>query len=101
MAISLRNQGPDIVLGLDPYILRQALFASLSGGPLTVGAVPGWVEFQPGLETFSAPVHLSTEGETVSANEAVVPEPGPMASLLIGVALFWLLPALLARISRP
>jgi len=70
MAISLRNRGPDMVLGLGPYLLRQNLFAGLSGGPLTVGALPGWVEFQPLVETLYAPPHLTIEGETVSANGA-------------------------------
>ena len=42
----LRNEGPDIRIGLAPYLLRQDLFASLSGGPLSVGAVPYTVDLE-------------------------------------------------------
>src|ERR1035437_7894389 len=44
--IALRNDGPDVTIGLPPYLLRQNLFACLSGGPLSVGAIPGWVELE-------------------------------------------------------
>ncbi len=40
IVLALRNEGPDVRLGLDPYVLRQDLYAGLSGGPLSVGAVP-------------------------------------------------------------
>ena len=40
--IALRNQGPDVEVGLAPYALRQSLYASLTGGPLSVGAVAGF-----------------------------------------------------------
>jgi hypothetical protein len=36
--LTLRNFGPDVVLGLPPYRLPQDLFVTLSGGPLHVGA---------------------------------------------------------------
>ena len=97
MVISLRNRGPDIVLGLATYLLRQDLVAGLSGGPLTVGALPGWVEFQPGVETLSPSLHLTSEGKTVSADEAVVPEPDSSVTFLIGMALFCFLPTLLTQ----
>src|SRR6185369_16126239 len=38
--IALRNQGPDVEMGLTPYALRQNLYASLTRGPLSVGAAP-------------------------------------------------------------
>ncbi|HTS64257.1 MAG TPA: hypothetical protein VMH28_19680 [Candidatus Acidoferrales bacterium] len=36
--LAIRNEGPDLELGLPPNSLRQDLSVSLSGGPLTVGA---------------------------------------------------------------
>ena len=44
--IALRNEGPEVEVGLAPYSLRQDLYASLSGGPLSVGAVTGSVDLE-------------------------------------------------------
>jgi len=38
LRLNLRNQGPDLLLGLPPLTLSQDLFVTLSGGPLSVGA---------------------------------------------------------------
>ena len=56
--IALRNEGPDVTVGLAPYLLRQDLYASLSGGPLSVGAIPGSVD----LESQENPVNLKDFG---------------------------------------
>jgi hypothetical protein len=42
----LRNDGDDLRLGLPPYTLRQDLSVSLTGGPLSVGALSGTVNVQ-------------------------------------------------------
>jgi len=47
----LRNDGPDLVLGLPPYTLRQDLSLSLAGGPLSVSALP----FSANLQESAAP----------------------------------------------
>ena len=79
VVIALLNEGPDITVGLAPYLLRQDLFASLSGGPLSVGARPGSVE-------------LGADSE--------VPEPQTFLLLFGGGALLCGLSAVLARVSR-
>jgi hypothetical protein len=84
VVIALRNQGPDVTLGLAPYLLRQDLFASLSGGPLSVGTLPGLVNL---------------DGESLGA-AAPVPEPQAGGLLLGGGVLLCGLSALLARVSR-
>jgi hypothetical protein len=95
--IALRNEGPDITLGLAPYLLRQDLFAGLSGGPLSVGALPGPVELEQQLHR----VRLTNLGVTVGvAAPAEVPEPWSGGLLLGGGVLLCGLSAVLARISR-
>ena len=80
--LGLRNDGPDIMLGLDPYTLRQDLFVSLAGGPLTVGAL-------------SDPVELESAGLVNLMNsvrqQAGSPEPGP------GRGYFWVAEYFFAR----
>ena len=46
IVIILRNEGPGFTLGLAPYLLRQDVFASLSGGTVSVGAIPDSVELE-------------------------------------------------------
>ena len=95
--IVLRNEGPDVTLGLAPYVLRQDLYASLSEGPLSVGALPGSVDLenranQARLMNLGAPAGLAAGSQ--------VPEPRSGWLLLGGGALLCGLSALLARLSR-
>ena len=95
--IDLLNEGPDVTVGLAPYLLRQDLFASLSGGPLSVGAIPGSVE----LESPDQPMDLKHfGGGAMSAADSEVPEPQTLALLFGGGALLCGLSAVLARVSR-
>src|ERR1035441_5498330 len=84
VVIDLLNEGPDVTVGLAPYLLRQDLFASLSGGPLSVGAIPGSVE----LESPDQPMDLKHfGGGAMSAADSEVPEPQTLALLFGGGAL--------------
>lgn len=86
--IALRNEGEDVTVGLAPYALRQDVFASLSGGPLSVGALPGLVT-------------LESQGNRVRfLTTDAVPEPQSGGLLLGGGALLCGLSLLLARASR-
>jgi hypothetical protein len=97
IAIVLQNEGPDVTLGLAPYLLRQDLFASLSGGPLNVGAIPGSVE----LERPDRPVSTMRFGGAVTfAADSAAPEPQTGELILGGGVLLCGLSALLARVSR-
>jgi hypothetical protein len=97
VVIALRNEGPDVTLGLAPYLLRQDLYASLSGGPLSVGAIAGSVE----LESPDRPVNLQHFGQTVTfAADSQVPEPQTGGLLFGGGVLLCGLSAALARVSR-
>jgi len=94
--IALRNQGPDVEVGLSPYALRQSLYAGLSGGPLSVGAVPVSVDLEgrvnrPRMNSFGA---MSFGGETE------VPEPQTGCLFLFGGALLCGISAILPRVSR-
>jgi hypothetical protein len=48
-AILLVNDGSDITLGFPPNTLRQDLWVTLSGGPLTVGALSNAASIQPNI----------------------------------------------------
>jgi hypothetical protein len=95
--IALRNEGPDVTVGLAPYLLRQDLYASLSGGPLSVGALPGLVDLEgrvsrAGLMNFGGAVNFAADSE--------VPEPQSGRLLFGGGVLLCGLSAVLARVSR-
>jgi hypothetical protein len=95
--ILLRNEGPDVTLGLAPYVLRQDLYASLSDGPLSVGALPGLVD----LESRGNQARSMNLGGTLGpADVSQVPEPRSGGLLLGGGALLCGLSLLLARLSR-
>jgi hypothetical protein len=95
--IALRNDGPDVRIGLDPYVLRQNLYASLSGGPLSVGALPGSVDLE-------SPVNLASlmdlRGAVTLAADAAVPEPQTGGLLFGGGVLLCGLSVVLGRVSR-
>ena len=89
--IALRNEGPDVTLGLAPFVLRQDLYSSLSGGPLNVGPLPG-------------PVNLESPDNGIVGlldfGTAEVPEPQSGGLFLGGGALLCGLSLILARIPR-
>ena len=95
--IDLLNEGPDVTIGLEPYLLRQDLFASLSAGPLSVGAIPGSVEQESPDKPLSSK-HFG--GPATFAPDSEVPEPQTLALLFGGGALLCGLSAVLARVSR-
>jgi hypothetical protein len=94
--IALLNEGPDVTVGLAPYLLRQDLFAGLSGGPLSVGAITASVE----LESPDKPLNLKRFGVMGPSADSAVPEPQTFGLLFGGGALLCGLSALLARVSR-
>jgi hypothetical protein len=94
--ITLRNNGPDVELGLAPYALRQDLYTSLSGGPLSVGAVPGSVDLEGRVNR--AP--LNSFGAISVAADTPAPEPQSSALFLLGGALLCGISVILPRIFR-
>jgi hypothetical protein len=95
--IDLLNEGPDVTIGIAPYLLRQDLFASLSGGPLSVGAISGSVELESPDKLMNSQ-HFG--GPAIFAADSEVPEPHTPALLFGGGALLCGLSAVLARVSR-
>ena len=98
--IALTNEGPDVTVGLAPFVLRHDLYASLSGGPLSVGALPGSVNLESQengitLQSFRGPGDLGLGFVAQS-----VPEPGSAGLLLGGGALLCGLSLLLRSVSR-
>jgi len=84
--LSLRNTGPDVVLGLAPYTLREDLNVSLFGGGLSVGGVQGGVTLNG----------YTSERET----ETEVPEPRSGSLLLVGAGLLCATTGVWKRISH-
>jgi hypothetical protein len=97
IVLTLRNEGPDVRLGLAPYFLRQNLYASLSGGSLSVGAVPYLVDLESRTGIDQA---ISLTRAVSGTPTADVPEPGTGGLLLGGGVLLLALPALLAGMSH-
>ena len=89
--IALHNDGPDVTLGLAPFVLRQDLYSSLSGGPLSVGPLPGPVNLESPDNGVVRPLELGTDA---------VPEPRSGGLFLGGGALLCGLSIILARVSR-
>jgi hypothetical protein len=97
VVIALQNEGPEVTVGLAPYLLRQSVYASLSGGSLSVGAIPGSVK----LESQDIPVNLKNfRGAVTLAADSEVPEPHTGGLLFWGGVLLCGLSAVLARVSR-
>jgi hypothetical protein len=97
VVIALQNEGPDVTVGLAPYLLPRDLYASLSGGPLSVGAIPGSV----GLESQDNPVNsMDFAGPVTLTGDSEAPEPQTGGLLFGGGALLCGLSAVLARVSR-
>jgi hypothetical protein len=97
VVIALLNEGPDVTVGLAPYLVRQDLFASVSGGRLSVGAITASVE----LESPDMPFELKRFGGMAPFGaDSEVPEPQTLGLLFGGGALLCGLSAALARVSR-
>jgi hypothetical protein len=97
IVITLQNKGPDVTVGLAPYLLRQDLFAGLSGGPLSVGAIPGLVM----LESLDRPSNSkSLAGAGPLAGDSEVPEPRAGGLLLGGCLLLCVFSTFMARVAR-
>ena len=94
--IALRNQGPDIEIGLAPYSLRQSLYASLTRGPLSVGALPESVDLDGRLNR----ARINSFGAMSFAVETEAPEPRTGGLFLLGGTLLCGISAILPRISR-
>ncbi len=95
--IALRNDGPEVTLGVPSFAMRQDMFATLSGGSLQVGAIPTSVE----LESQDKPVSLIALGRAMSLSaDSEVPEPHSAGLFLGGGALLCGLWGVLARVAR-
>lgn len=92
-----RNDGEDVTVGSMPWVLGQDLYASLSVGPLSVGAIPGTVTLDPPDKPENL---LSSAGPSTLAAETELPEPRSGTLLLGGGVLLFGLSRILARISR-
>jgi hypothetical protein len=79
--LTLRNRGLALTLGLAPRTIQQDLNVSLSGGPLSVGALCG-------------PVTL------LESSAPVVPEPRSEALMVCGGTFLCLMARLLRRLSN-
>jgi hypothetical protein len=104
----LTYDGPDLTLGLDSYTMRQELQVTLSGGPLTVGALQGPVTLQtPALSRFTVTPFIqdgSPSGPGGISQDSTVPEPDSALLSLGGgmllVALSRLVRCITCRTSR-
>jgi hypothetical protein len=97
MWIDFTNLGGDLTLGLEPLTLNRELYASLSGGPLSVGATNGAVllehplpRFSPRLLAFGPPPNSFTP----------TPEPGSALMMMCGGSLLLGLSSAIKRFSR-
>lgn len=91
--LNLQNTGEDVNLGLAPLVLRQDLFFILSGGGLSVGAVPGAVT----LESLPDPEFQLRRGPVLFS---AIPEPDSWWLLLGGGMLLCVVSALWNRRTR-
>ena len=95
--LALRNEGPDVTVGLAPYVLRQSMAASLSGGGLSVGAIPGLVDLESRVIQGRL-MNLETAPAPTAGSE--VPEPESGGLFLVGGVVLFGLSVILARIAR-
>jgi hypothetical protein len=96
VVLALRNEGPDVRLGLIPYLVRQNLYVGLSGGLLSVGAVPYLVD----LESREWGRSTNLTNVAISASMMDIPEPGSGGLLLGGGVLLWAVTTIETRMSR-
>jgi hypothetical protein len=103
--LHLRNDGPDIEIGLDPYILRQSLFISLAEGPLSQGGIVGSANLEEAAQVKPGASRNGFKLASVSIPGAplapvVTPEPGTARLFLAGGTLLCGLSAVISRISK-
>jgi hypothetical protein len=93
--LRLRNDGPDVTIGLDPYTMRQDLFMSLASGPMTVGGIvdSATLESSGGLRAVS---FANAERNDASA----VPEPASSGLFWAGGIILCMLSTAMARVPK-
>jgi hypothetical protein len=97
IVIALENLGPDLEIGLSPYVLRQNMFVSVSVGRLSVGALPGWVELEEPQKQLRSSVFGA--GESLPG-VAETPEPDSRGLSVAGGLILCALSVLLRQFSR-
>jgi hypothetical protein len=95
--IALQNEGSDVAVGLAPYSLRQSVFAGLSAGPLSVGAIPASVTLESQDKLFNL-MDFRPSPDLSDGTDA--PEPRTWGLLSCGGVLLCALSRVLARLSR-
>ncbi|HEY1494555.1 MAG TPA: hypothetical protein VGF49_08425 [Candidatus Solibacter sp.] len=93
--LRLRNDGPDVTIGLDPYTLRQDLFVSLVGGPMTVGGIVDSATLE-----FRGPLRAVSFGIAETNGASIAPEAGSSGLFLTGGILLCGISAAMSRISN-
>lgn len=93
--LRLRNDGPDVTIGLDPYAMRQDLFVSLAGGPMTVGGIVDSATLE-----FRGTLRAASFGSAETNGAPAVPEPSSSALLLGGGISLCGISAAMARASK-
>jgi hypothetical protein len=81
--LDLTNLGAALTFGLSPQTFSHDLYASLSGGPLSVGAITGAVLLQHPTPNYA----LNLNGNPVPVDAFALPEPGTAWMLAGGGAL--------------
>jgi hypothetical protein len=95
--IAMRNDGPEVTLGVPSFAMRQDMFATLSGGSLQVGAIPTSVELESQDKPGSS---IALERAVPFSVDSEAPEPRSGGLLLGGGALLCGLSGVLARVAR-
>jgi hypothetical protein len=78
--LDFTNHGAGFTLGLEPLLLGRDLYASLSGGPLSVGAAVGAVVLDHPAGAQAAGLALAAPPNALIAT----PEPAPVWTMLCG-----------------
>ena len=95
--LTLRNDGPNVTVGLEGYTLRQDLLVSLTGDSLSVGGTVGSVYLEPASRTFK----LQALGGSLGPDAfAEAPEPGSSVMCLGAALIFCTVSICLQRLSK-